>query len=71
MKGAERGGEERLDLEMASHTVRASRCSAPHLKKPKHDDFSPLASYDVHRLLLSVGSLGAVNRKPNGSLLNR
>lgn len=40
--------EECLDLETLSHTVRASRYSALHLKRLKTDDFSPFAAYDVH-----------------------
>ena len=63
--------EECLDLETASHTARASRYSALHLKRLKTDDFSPFAAYDVHLASFRAqGSLGEVNEKPNGSLLN-
>ena len=38
-----------LDLETAPHTARASRYSAPHLKRPKTDNFPPSAACDVQR----------------------
>ena len=47
MKG--RGVRGGLDLETASHTARASRYSALHLKRLKTVDFSPSAACDVQR----------------------
>lgn len=44
-----RSEEECLNLEKPSHTARASRYSAQHLKRLKSDNFSPsAAAYDVH-----------------------